>query len=73
MSSINKKNTLNDAEALVSGILSGKLSKVKKNCIDDKDLKMLFNKSKLGKNNKKNLVAKYSNNVYGDTKYRCLV
>lgn len=43
MSSINKKNTLNDAEALVSGILSGKLSKVKKNCIDDKDLKMLFN------------------------------
>nr|DAE18188.1 MAG TPA: hypothetical protein [Myoviridae sp. ctdNl2] len=49
MSSINKKNTLNDAEALVSGILSGKLSKVKKTCVDDKDLKMLFNKSKLGK------------------------
>ena len=73
MSSINKKNTLNDAETLVSGILSGKLSKVKKNCIDDKYLKMLFNKSKLGKNNKKNLVVKYSNNVYGDTKYRCLV
>lgn len=73
MSSINKKNTLNDAEALVSGILSGKLSKVKKTCVDDKDLKMLFNKSRLGKSNKKNLVAKYSNNVYGDTKYRCLV
>lgn len=73
MSSINKKNTLNDAETLVNGILSNKLSKVKKTCVDDKDLKMLFNKSKLGKNNKKNLVVKYSNNVYGDTKYKCLV
>ena len=70
MAGVNRKNKATDAETLVSGILSGKLSKVKKNCIDDKDLKMLFNKSKLGKNNKKNLVAKYSNNVYGDTKYR---
>lgn len=73
MSSINKKNTLNDAEALVSCILSGKLSKVKKNCVDIKELKMLFNKSKLGKSNKKNLKAKYDNNVSGEGRYSCLV
>ena len=48
MAGVNRKNKATDAETLVSGILSGKLSKVKKNCIDDKDLKMLFNKSKLG-------------------------
>ena len=73
MAGVNRKNKATDAETLVSGIVSNKLSKVKKNCVDIKELKMLFNKSKLGKNNKKNLVAKYSNNVYGDTKYRCLV
>lgn len=67
MAGVNRKNKATDAETLVGGILTGKLSKVKKTCVDDKDLKMLFNKSKLGKNNKKNLVVKYSNNVYGDT------
>lgn len=73
MSSVSKKNTLNDAEALVAGILSNKLSKVKKTCIDIKDLKVLHNKSKLGKNNKKNVIAKYDVDVSGEGRYSCLV
>ena len=73
MLGVNRKNKATDAETLVEGILTGKLSKVKKTCVDDKDLKMLFNKSKLGKSNKNKLIAKYDNNVSGEGRYSCLV
>lgn len=57
-------------ESLLKGISNNDLSKVDKSCVDTKDLKLLFNKSKLGKNNKNKLIAKHINDVKEDKKIR---
>lgn len=73
MAGVNRKNKASDVEMMVRGIVSNNLSKVKKTCVDAKDLKKLYNKSKLGKNSKKNLIAKYNKNVFGYLNYKCLI
>lgn len=60
-------------ESLLKGISNNDLSKVNKSCVDTKDLKVLFNKSKLGKNNKNKLIAKHINDVREDKKAECLI